>query len=108
MYQGIWGTICDDGWDDIDATVVCRELGFLNGIRVQLPFQLSFGPMQLTQVECMGNESKLLQCSHNEVGNCSQAAAVWCDGVNGMYLSIIYVCLFNHRTFKECILDSEQ
>ena len=75
---------------------------------MQLPFQLSFGPMQLTQVECMGNESKLLQCSHNEVGNCSQAAAVWCDGVNGMYLSIIYVCLFNHRTFKECILDSEQ
>uniref|UniRef100_A0A8C9R5F8 Neurotrypsin n=1 Tax=Scleropages formosus TaxID=113540 RepID=A0A8C9R5F8_SCLFO len=65
--NGRWGTICDDRWDDIDAEVVCRQLG-LGGIPKAWSwahFGPGEGPILLNNVQCTGNELSLEECPHS-------------------------------------------
>ena len=84
-YNGEWGTVCDDGWDNADATVVCRQLGFYSPVRAyeSAHYGQGTGPIWLSKLSCIGNESSLIDCSQFDVGtkNCTHSddAAVYCD-----------------------------
>ncbi|KAL3866132.1 hypothetical protein ACJMK2_043462, partial [Sinanodonta woodiana] len=79
-----WGTVCDDYWDDIDATVICNQLGFATGKALKgAIFGRGTGPIWLDNVACYGNESRIQDCDHNgfSVQNCNHGedAGVICD-----------------------------
>ena len=90
-YNGEWGTVCDDGWDDTDAGVVCRQLGFgSSGTAVySAGFGQGSGPILLSSVTCSGNEASIANCVHlglNITSSCSHSedAGVICDKQNGI------------------------
>ena len=64
---GIWGTVCDDGWSDEDARVVCRQLGLPHEAAQAVQggvFNRGSGTIWLVDVECNGDEHSLDQCHH--------------------------------------------
>ncbi|KAL8206954.1 UNVERIFIED_CONTAM: Neurotrypsin [Gekko kuhli] len=69
LYNGQWGTICDDGWTELNTHVVCRQLGFKNGRSSSERYiEEARGPIWLDDVSCSGKESAILQCSKREWG----------------------------------------
>ena len=85
-YNGEWGTVCDDGWDNTDAGIVCRQLGFgSSGTAYSYAyFGQGSGPILLDNVACTGSESILANCSHLGIGitrSCSHSedAGVRCN-----------------------------
>ena len=78
-----WGTVCDDRFHDVDATVVCRQLGYSGGQAIYFAGAGS-GPIHLDNVQCTGAESWLLDCAHsNTQPNCHHFEDVWvsCESV---------------------------
>ena len=92
-YNGEWGTVCDDGWDSIDAGVVCRQLGFGSSGTAYYNAYYYFGQesesIWLDGVTCTGYESTLAECGHLGVGitrSCHryEDAGVRCYGTQSM------------------------
>ena len=94
-----WGTVCDDSWDIVDASVVCRQLGFSPlGARAfnNAFFGEGTGPILLDDVNCIRTEIRLSDCPANPIGshNClhSEDAGVRC--MSGMFCCCFLLCFF--------------
>ncbi|XP_034550539.1 macrophage receptor MARCO [Notolabrus celidotus] len=76
-YNSVWGTVCDDNFDLVDAIVVCKMLGFQ---RASNFFTASpgTGRIWLDDMHCAGTEGDIFDCPHPGVGvnNCQHSEDV--------------------------------
>ena len=92
--SGNWGTICDDGFNDTEASVICNMLGYPYGVSVAeafINFGSGRGAIYMDDVNCVGNETSILACQHRGWArhNCNhrEDAGVICypDRGNSLY-----------------------
>ena len=90
-----WVRVCDDEWDDSEAGVVCRQLGFGSSGKT-LHNQSSGGEEIIPpNFSCSGNELTLLNCSQSgiRISYCDyfEDAEVVCNApLPGMYYVMLY------------------
>ncbi|XP_054449358.1 galectin-3-binding protein [Pteronotus mesoamericanus] len=92
FYQGQWGTVCDNLWNLLDATVVCRALGFENATEAlgRATFGQGTGPIMLDEVQCTGTEPSLANCSSlgwlmSRCGHNQDAGVICSNETRGIY-----------------------
>uniref|UniRef100_A0A3B4BQ08 SRCR domain-containing protein n=1 Tax=Pygocentrus nattereri TaxID=42514 RepID=A0A3B4BQ08_PYGNA len=77
---GTWSTVCDAGFDQQDAEVVCRELGCGPSVDVlgAAAFGKGEGQVWSEELQCRGNESQIHFCptSSSLKHNCSHESDV--------------------------------
>jgi lysyl oxidase-like protein 2/3/4 len=64
-----WGLICGDGWSLLEASVVCRQLGYgfaSDALQTDF-FGGSSDDIVMSGVECRGNEFSLGHCLHDDM-----------------------------------------
>ncbi len=64
FHDGEWGGICDDEWDEGEARIACRELGFGRSIGPTHSSQFGYLPRRvwMDNVYCYGTEDNITQC----------------------------------------------
>ncbi|ELT95812.1 hypothetical protein CAPTEDRAFT_153473 [Capitella teleta] len=70
MYNGAWGTVCDDTFGEKEALVVCKSLGYESGeIASFNHFGSGSGLILLDNMQCNGTEESLLECNKGIIGS---------------------------------------
>ena len=86
-FENTYGSICHDLWNENDAQIVCRQLGFSSENTTALRnafYNSSSGPIYLNSVQCEGDELVLENCTWSrDTEDCThrQDAGVSCLGM---------------------------
>ncbi|MFT6231991.1 MAG: hypothetical protein ACJAZO_002504 [Myxococcota bacterium] len=62
-WEGVFGTVCDDLFDSVDASVACCNLGFDGGTSVAA--SPGTGETVFDNVACAGSEHRLVDRESN-------------------------------------------
>ena len=103
-YSGIWGTVCNDGWDNKYASLVCAQLGYKSSGKLSY-FGAGRGNVLLENVLCSINDTVLASCGHYGVGitvRCSHSKDVGVKCYGMMLYGIIYFEKISYNVF--CII----
>ncbi|XP_069488613.1 lysyl oxidase homolog 3 isoform X2 [Ambystoma mexicanum] len=85
LRKGVWGTVCDDRWNLLAASVVCRELGFGSAKEAPTGARMGqgMGPVHMNEVQCLGTEKSVWNCEYKNITeeDCehSEDASVRCN-----------------------------
>lgn len=91
LNDGLWGTVCDAGWDLTDASVVCKDMGCSTpkAVTTDAFFGEGTGLVWMEDVKCTGSESSVRICPTKAFGTstCSHAkdAGVICNRERKVY-----------------------
>ena len=81
MFNGEWGRVCNSSWGNSEASVFCKQLGFIDGKSYNLANRTS-GHVWLNYLSCFGHEKSILECSNTwnpGSDNCDDAGVVCFD-----------------------------
>lgn len=101
--EGQWQSLCGFGWSNVEATVVCRMLGFppATGAPEKSAFGVGSVSMWLHEFSCLGAEHQLAECPMDTTFSpeellyfcdSSEEAGVVCGTPNGKYYFSCFLC----------------
>ena len=102
-----WTTVGSVGWTPFNADVACNQLGFSAGQNMYKLNMTSYHRrVGVSDIRCSGNETSLMQCSHDPVFHVDTS----CDHrmIGRMFsctVSALTVPTTNHETMSDWIIE---